>query len=107
MTGGQLGAYIFSALDAKSREARADMQGKIALEQAKAQAQAQGKLAEQGGTQAELEVLKSIQRMMEEQGKPQGYSAIADPMKGGVMIYNRGTGQPLQLPQVPNQVTPN
>jgi hypothetical protein len=107
VTGGQMGAYLFQAMDAKSREAKADMQGKIALEQAKAAAKAQGTLVEQGGTGAELEALRSYYRMMEEQAKPQGYAAISDPMKGGITIYNKGTGQPLQIPQVPNMVTPN
>lgn len=104
LTGGQLGAYLFQAMDAKSREARADMQGKIALEQAKALAQAQGKLLEQGGTTAEVEQLKALMQAFVEQSKSKGYGALMDPMKG-LQVYNKDTGQPSAAMQMPDTVT--
>ena len=93
MSGGQLGSYLYRALDEKSRAAQAEVQGKIALEQAKAQAKAQGDLAVQGMTTAEMERLKSLMRFYEEQNKPGETRAIADP-SGGSAYYNTRQAPP-------------
>lgn len=91
MTGGQVGAYLYRILDEKSRAAQSEMQGKIALEQAKALAQAQAKLQEQGGTQADLEHLKALMEMLRDQNRPGEVRGIADQL-GGVHYYNSRTG---------------
>jgi hypothetical protein len=105
VTGGQLGAYLFQAMDAKSREAKAEMQGKIALEQAKAEAQARGKITEQGGTGAELEHLKGQNaQLLALLNK--NYRAQTNPLTGEGMLYHEGTGKtmPLRAPLTPNAV---
>ena len=91
VTGGQLGAYLFHAMDEKSRAAQAEMQGKIALEEAKQRAIAQGKLTEQGGTGAELESLKSLLEQERNRNKPPEYSFLS-PVTGGVYAGNKATG---------------